>query len=191
MAEVIPAWQAFAGAASDTSPVASTLAFAFAETGDLDEAATRVHLGARTRFEDAAQDATWWYVMAMWTEAAVMVRDREAAAYLHELQAPYDGGVSGTGGVCCGPFARLLALIEDLLDRPEDADRHFAEAISQSQRLGSPVWIARSRLDWAERLAARGETERARQLVDAADEAIGTLTLPRLQQQSAELRERL
>jgi hypothetical protein len=189
--EIIPAWATFPGAADTAGPVAATLAFAYAETGDLDEAASRVRAGAGHGFADAAQDATWWYVIAMWTEAAVMVRDREAAARLHELQIPYDGGISGTGGVCSGPFARLFALVEDLLDRHDDADRHFAEAIEQSQRLMSPVWTARCQLDWAERLATRGRLEHARRLVDQADEAIATLTLPRLQQQSAELRNKV
>jgi hypothetical protein len=77
--------------------------------------------------------------------------------------------------------------MEDLLDRPDDANRHFADAIKQSQSLISPVWTARGQLDWAGSLLARGEPSRARELVDAANDTIGTLTLPRLQQQSANL----
>ena len=81
--------------------------------------------------------------------------------------------------------------LETVLDRRDDADRHFAAAIDQSRRLGSPVWIARCCLDWAESFADRDEKVRARELVDEADAAIGSLSLPRLQDQSASLTARL
>jgi hypothetical protein len=124
----------------------------------------------------------------MWTEVAARVGDREAATVLHEALAPDDGLQCATGGIVLGPFARLLALLETVLDRPDDADRHFADAIAQSEQLGSPVWVARSCLDWAERSAVRGDGERARALIEQAEAAMSSLALPRLEDQLAALR---
>jgi hypothetical protein len=167
------------------------VAFALAETGDLDAAASRLEAAAGSGFRDMPADAGWPLAVGMWSEVATLARDRECAAALHELLTPVDGIGVGTGGIGLGPAARLLANLETVLDRPDDADRHFADAIEQSRELGSPVWIARSCLDWAEALVARGERDRARELAADAETAMGSLGLTRLEQQAAALGERL
>jgi class 3 adenylate cyclase len=194
LADIVPMWIAVAAQGdvnATTGAGAATAAFVLAETGDRDAAAIRLHAASGDGFRDIPDDLSFPMAAAMWAEAAALVRDRECAARLHEVLTPFDGLNCATGGISCGPYARLLARLEDALDRSVDADRHFAEAIEQSRRLMSPVWIARSQLDWAASLLARQEIERAGELVDAADATIGTLTLPALQQQSAALRARL
>ena len=188
IAEVIPAWSAFAAEHPRAATSMSTVAFALAEAGELDDAASRLHDAWRAGFDAMPDDAGWPFAVAMWSEVAAHTGDRDAAPALHDLMTPIDGAAMTTGGICCGPVARLLGLLEHVLGRDADADRHFGAAIDDARRLGSPVWIARSQLDWAERLAARGQSERARDLVDDADATIGALTLPALQQQSAALR---
>jgi hypothetical protein len=96
-----------------------------------------------------------------------------------------------TNGVPTGPAARLLALLEHVLGRTEEADRHFAEAVEFSRRLMSPVWTARCQLDWAETWLVRGEIARTVQLIYAADATMEMLELPALRRQSANLRNRL
>jgi class 3 adenylate cyclase len=187
LAEMVPMLRV----ASERPQVGALLAFILAETGALDEAASVLHDKSSNAFRDLPDDLSWPLVAAMWCEAAVLTRDRDSAQRLYELALPTDGTTWGSGGIVCGPVARLLAQIEDLLDRPDDADRHFAASIEQSQSLGSAVWTARCQLDWAESLLARVETSRARGLVDAADATIGPLTLPALQQRAAGLRDRL
>jgi class 3 adenylate cyclase len=188
LAELVPVWTTIAAQGPSEAAVA---AFILAEAGDLDAAAIALHTRSGDGFGDIPDDLAWPVVVAMWSEVAALVRDREAAALLHRLNAPFDGINCATGGIAFGPHARLLARLEDVLDRPADADRHYAEAIEQSERLISPVWVARCSLDWAASLLERGEAERARELVDAADATMGTLTLPRLRQQSSGLREQL
>jgi hypothetical protein len=124
----------------------------------------------------------------MWSETAVRLRDRDSAKTLHALCTPLDGTTWGSAGIWCGPVARILARFEDLLDRPDVANEHFADAITQSKNVMSPVWVARCQLDWAECLIARGDTSRAVELANATDETIGHLMLPALKQQSADLR---
>jgi hypothetical protein len=129
-------------------------------------------------------DAGWPLAIAMWIEVAVAVGDRDCAGELHRRCEPIDGLHVATGGIGCGPAARLLALLELLLDRPADADRHFAEATEQSRSLGSPVWTVRCGLDWAASLAERGEHDRARERFDGAVAAMSGLSLTRLEQQA-------
>jgi hypothetical protein len=191
LAEIIDPWSRHVEAHPRDSSSKATVAFARLESGDADAAATALHDQAAAGFETMPADAGWPIAIAMWSEIAAAVADRESAGPLHDLAETWDGAQVVTGGINLGPMARLLARLELVLDRPDDADRHFAEAVEQSTSLGSPVWIARCSLDWAESFADRGDTARARELVDRANEAIDTLTLPRLQDQSATLTARL
>jgi hypothetical protein len=93
-----------------------------------------------------------------------------------------------TGGIVLGPAARLVARLESVRDDHEAADVHFASAIEDAERLESPIWRARCRLDWAERLLARGEEHRAVTLIAEAETAMGDLDLPALRRQLGELR---
>lgn len=191
LAEIVDAWDEFHAANPDEAAAAATVAFALTEQGDLDGAALRLEAGAAGDFRDIPPDAGWPLAVAMWCEAAAAVGDPRCAALLHAVTESADGIIAGTGGIIAGPMARLLALLEVVLGRVDDADAHFAGAIEQSRTLDSPVWVARCCLDWADALATRGELERARTLADDADTAIGTLALPRLQARSRELRARL
>jgi class 3 adenylate cyclase len=191
LAEVISGWDAAAQTDGPAGAAAAGAAFALAVTGHADEAAMRLHEAAVNGFRDVPDEAGWPLAVALWAEVAVCVRDREVAAVLYELLVPCDGVIVGTGGISCGPAARILALLEEVLDLAGQSDPHFASAIALSRRSESPVWIARCQLDWAEALLTRGEVAAAIELVDAADATIGALTLPELQRQSAELRARL
>jgi class 3 adenylate cyclase len=191
LAQIIDGWNAFLAEHPGAASVDATVAFALAETGDLDPAATRLEDACRRRFQDMPADAGWPLAVGMWSEVAAVVADRDSAAILHDLAEPWDGVQMATGGINTGPAARHLARLELVLDRPADADHHFAAAIEESRSLGSPVWIARTCLDWAESLDHRGEAPRARTLVADATTVMDPLSLPRLEQQLAGLPERL
>lgn len=83
-----------------------------------------------------------------------------------------------TGGIYCGAANRVVALLEDRRGNYDDADAAFAAAVEDHTRLQSPPWVARTHLDWAEYLLARGETDRATAQLEAAEAALGTLDLP-------------
>jgi len=188
LVEIIPNWSAFAEARPRAASSASTVAFALAESGDLDAAATRLDAAWRADFRTMPDEAGLPLALAGWSEVAALVDARGPAEVLHELVAVYDGLHVMTGGIASGPAARLLARLELVLDRAHDADAHFGAAIEESQSLRTPVWIARCCFDWAESLERRGDQTRANELLDRGDAAIGGLVLPRLQRQSAELR---
>jgi signal peptidase I len=166
-------------------------AFVLAETGRHHDAAIALHHGGQGGFGDIPDDVDWPVAVALWCEVAARVGDLEAATVLHGLlQEKMTMGLCADGLVA-GPAARLLALLEQMLGRVEEADRHFAQAIEFSRRLGSPVWVARGELDWAEAWMARGVPERAARSLEAAEDALGNLDLPALRRQADDLREGL
>lgn len=189
--ELLPVWLA---APDATSPIpnatSAAVMFMVAITGDPDEAAQLLDAAATNRFEDVPDDAGWPVAIAMYAEVAARVSDRVAAAALVEILVPFaEVGVNMcTGGIVHGPANRLVALLEAVLGHDEAADRYFVAAIEDSGRLESPIWNARCRVDWAERLLARGEVNRATVLIDEAEAALGDLDLPALRRQLSGLR---
>lgn len=101
--------------------------------------------------------------------------------------APQSGLHLPTGGIYLGAVDRLLALLHDRLGNPLRADALFAAAVAQHEALHSPPWVARTNLDWAESLLARGERAEVPGHLDAASAGIGSLDLPANQLRLAEL----
>ena len=96
-------------------------------------AAIRLHAAAEHDFADVPDEAGWPLAVGLWAEVAARVGDRRVAAVLHGLLLHADGLVFGTGGITCGPTARLLARLEIALERPADVDRRYSEAIAVSR----------------------------------------------------------
>ena len=86
---------------------------------------------------------------------------KDAAAVLYELMEPWATRWCGTGRA---PMAipTYLALLAATVGWDERADEHFALACELQEQKGMLLWAARAHLGWAEALARRGETERAR-----------------------------
>lgn len=191
LADLLPGWLA-APATDDPEPNPTNAAvmFMLAVGGDLDDAASRLDRVTGNACADVADDAGWPMAIALLAETAALVGDRRAAATLAAILVPFaaDGSLMMTGGIVGGPATRLLALLEAVLDDRDASDEHFAAAIEDSERLESPIWSARTRLDWAARLRTRGEDDRAAVLIDEADAAVGARDLPAVRRQLDALR---
>jgi signal peptidase I len=189
--ELIPALADDTTGRPPGAAAAAAIAFARAESGYRHDAAVLLDRAYQAGFDAIPDDINWPVAVALWSEVAVHVRHRPAAAALHEILLPHNGLQMSSAGVGCGPTARLLALLEIVLDQPNDADGHFAEAIDFSRGMTSPVWTARCQLDWAQTWMDRGEVAWAAQLTDDADTTAGMLALPALQRQWMNLRDQL
>jgi hypothetical protein len=91
------------------------------------------------------------------------------------------------GGMYLGPVDRLLALLHDALGEHERADALFDAAARQQMEVSSPTWVARTQVDWAASLLARGERDRALVALDAAAEHLGDLDLVETRRRHADL----
>jgi tetratricopeptide (TPR) repeat protein len=117
-------------------------------------------------------DQEWLYGMSLLAEASALAADTESASVLYELLAPWgdfnavDVAEGFRGSVC-----RYLGLLAQLLERPNDAERHFEAALAMNAKLGALPWLARTQEDYAEMLLARDrprDPERAHELLTAA-----------------------
>jgi tetratricopeptide (TPR) repeat protein len=73
-----------------------------------------------------------------------------------------------------GALARTLGRLAHLLGRSDAAIAHFDTALSITERLKAPYWIARTQLDYADLLRDVRRNDEAAQLVGQALETAKT-----------------
>jgi DNA-binding CsgD family transcriptional regulator len=109
---------------------------------------------------------TWW---GQWTavcvflvEAAVALRDADAARRLRPLLVPFSGTqlVAGNFVALFGPADAYLAALDSVLGDDESAERLFARALDQNRVLGSAVHRAAILTAWVGHLRTRGDLSR-------------------------------
>ena len=151
----------------EANPLLSTWKAALAGTlcwlGRDSEAAAIVAEAAADDFERVPWDNNRMATLAMYADAAAQAGVVEAAAVLYELIDPWADQIVWTGGSTYGHARTYLGLLAAALGRHGLADDHFAGASEIQERDGMLLWAARAHLGWAEALAARGQTKRARE----------------------------
>jgi class 3 adenylate cyclase len=114
------------------------------------------------RFDHLPHDSARMCGLAMYSDTAAQTSSAEAAAMLYSLLEPYAEQFIWNGGAGYGHTRMSLALLSATLGRHQQADAHFRFACDFHSKHSQLVWEARSELGWAEALADRGETDRAR-----------------------------
>jgi class 3 adenylate cyclase/tetratricopeptide (TPR) repeat protein len=189
LGELVAGLERFVDASGDAGVAEAMLAFAQSQSGDPDDAASRLDQAARSAFATVPDDASWPVGIALWAETTAVVGDHQAAEQLHRLLTPLDGNAQFcTGGVQFGPVARLLGRLEDLLGRTDEADLHYEQGLDQSRRFETPLWTARCALDWAESLVGRARAGEVAELLAEVDAAMADLSLPAVEAQAGRLR---
>jgi DNA-binding SARP family transcriptional activator len=141
------------------------LALFYAETGRDDEARATLAALAAHAFGDVPRDVLWPLALTIATDVVARLDVPGHAAPLHALLAPFaDRCVVAESAVCLGSIARPLGVLAGALGRFDAAERHFERALARNEELGSVLWSARTRHDWAtviRRRDAPGDGERA------------------------------
>jgi len=132
--------------------------------------------------EFGGPDAVVWFAYA-WAlvdpERIVVERIYEGA--LPHLQRNSYWGASGF--VMMEPFPWYLGLAAAHMDRWDEAQRHFADAVRRAGAMGMRPHVAAMQLDWARALSARGRPEdgaQIRELRAAAREIAQSLGMDRM-----------
>ena len=128
---------------------------------------------AANDFLDIPRDVNWIVTLGLASNAAYQLRDRERAAQLYEIFLPYATRqvVVGAAFLCDGSGSLALGEAAAALERWEDAERHFEEAIAFAERTDTRPWAARAQLLYAQMLRDRdngGDREKAQGLVNQA-----------------------
>jgi DNA-binding CsgD family transcriptional regulator/tetratricopeptide (TPR) repeat protein len=182
-----------------TSPAALTwrpgLALIYSELGLKAEARAEFERLAADDFATMPHDARWITCMVYLTEVCAFLADARRAATLYRRLAPYDGYniVTSVSVACHGATARYLGLLAATMCRWEDAQRHFAEALTMHARMGAEPWLAHSQYDYASMLLARAQPSdhtKAGALLEAALTISRTLGMRVLAERVGGLQER-
>jgi hypothetical protein len=151
-------------------PTAVALVEALA--GMHDEAAEKLH--TITADLDAIDfSATWMPAMLALTEVCRIVDAPECAAPIYERLVPHAQTLCAVSLNLSemGPVSRALGVLASLMGDYSHAELHFADALATNERIGAPTHVARTRVDHARMLVARGapgDKERARNLLATA-----------------------
>ncbi len=123
---------------------------------------------------------------SMVANAVAFAGDAAQAGHTYDVLAPRAGRVvvsAMVGSALFDIYDRMLLILARRAERWDAIDAHAERALAITDRLGSPVWAARVRADWAEALRERarpGDRERAQPLWREAFAAAERLGMPGL-----------
>ena len=149
------------------------LALIYSELGRWKEARTEFEHLAQHDFTDIPQDALWMASITYLVDVCTFLGDRTRAAILHQLLQPYAERtvVVGTAAACYGALARYLGALATTLERWDEAERHFEDALAMNARMEAWPWLAHTQYQYATMLRVRqqsGDSEKAQDLLKAA-----------------------
>jgi tetratricopeptide (TPR) repeat protein len=152
------------------NPVVQTmLAVIHVETGELEEVRRLYGEMADSGFAFPF-DFLWLRAVTDLASLCARLGDVSGATVLHGRLEPYAERVVtiGQGSVITGSVSHYLGLLATTAGDFDEAESRFKASAVTHTRLGAPLWLARTRIEWARMLLARrcsGDAERARELL--------------------------
>jgi hypothetical protein len=110
-------------------------------------------------FTNVPDDQTRLPVLAGLALVCAELEDTERARILYELLLPHahHTAVTSDALVCSGSLSRHLGLLATVLERWDDAARHFEDALTMNERMRSPPLVATTQVDYAKMLIVKGD----------------------------------
>ena len=136
------------------------------------------------------RDSTWILAIPLCAAVCAGLGDRARAPMLFNMLQSYADQFVFTAGGSLGAVAYYLAILASTSGDFDEAERRFGDAAATHERIGAPTWLARTRLEWARMLIARGspgDAERARQLVGQALTTARELGLANIERRAVRL----
>src|ERR671923_301802 len=156
-------------------------ALAAAERGDRSAAEAEIARHAGRGFADIPRDLFWLIRLCSLAEACVVAEDHARARILYELLLPHpDRNAVPYTLQPFGPVALRLGMLAAMLERWDDAERHFETALARCELLGARAIRARVLLEYARALVARGDAGPAAAMLAEARRLAEDLDLERM-----------
>src|SRR5207302_4846336 len=97
---------------------------------------------AKNGFDAIPFDIEWLYGMSLLAETCAALEDRDAAAELYTQLSPYAhlNAVDVPEGMR-GSVSRYLGLLARTMQRFDDAEQHYQNALAMNQHLGARPWL--------------------------------------------------
>jgi len=147
-----------------------------ARSGDHELARREIERFAGEDFSAIPRDTNWFAGMSLLGEAIALIGDDSRAERAYEELLPYEGRVIvvARAAGCNGPVDRVLGALAKTLGRLDDAERHLANAVEISSRMGDRPGIALSGLGLAELLLERDRSNDRERALDLLSDVLGT-----------------
>jgi class 3 adenylate cyclase/tetratricopeptide (TPR) repeat protein len=171
------------------------LAFALSESGEDDRAREEFDEIVTHQSVDVPDDLNQSMLLVFLADLCDRFSDVKRARPIYERLLPFEGRnvVVGSAVTTAGAASRLLGLLAGLLERWDDAERHYEDALAMNARIGSPPLVAWTRFNLASTLLRRsqpGDEERAERLLEEATATADELQMARLRRRAHILVER-
>jgi class 3 adenylate cyclase len=171
----------------------AALGSTYAELGREEQARAAFEELAAEEFANLPQDGNMAATLAYLSLTCCFLGDARRAAVLYDLLLPYAAHniVVGVAVACAGSASRYLGLLASTMERWEDADKHFEDALEMNTRMGARPWVADTQHDYASMLLARdgpGGREKALELLAQALDTAQELGMKALVQKALALK---
>jgi tetratricopeptide (TPR) repeat protein len=166
------------------------LALLHCELDRPDQAREVLEDAATGHFDDLPRDWTFLAVASLWAGVCAYLGDAPRAAVLYELLHPYRERLATSASRPNPSVSHYLGMLAATLGRFDHAEAHFATAAAIHERIGAPIWLARTRMEWARLLLARpqaGDADRARMLLGQALDTARQLGLANVERRAVQL----
>jgi tetratricopeptide (TPR) repeat protein len=166
------------------------IALVYCDNDRMDEARRFYEPLAATGFSAVHIDSLWTISICTCAEVCTALGDMASAGVLRRLLLPYSDQLATLITAGLNFVSHFLGLLDACLGDYGAAERWFATAVAQQDRLGTPAFMARTRLEWARMLLARreaGDSERARELLGQALATARELGLANIERRAVQL----
>ena len=162
------------------------LAALCATYGRHDEAREHLDLLARDDFAVLPRDWDWLVAMRALTLACCALEDAPRCDVLREQLQPFAdvSMCSGWATMCCGPVATCLGMLATVVERWDEAEHHFEDALRLAAGLASPPFIAQVQVAYAGMLLRKGTRGRGLELAARALTAADSMGMVELADQA-------
>ena len=146
-------------------------ALALIAAGRFDEAR---ELALAEDLSSISLEQAWSIAMVLWAMVCSRLGIVERADELYELLVPFSGQMGGNASTVFGSVDWALGTLAVTLERYEEANGHFAAAAEIEERVGAPLFLARTHVSWARTLIDHGRPEdldRAQFMLERAEGA--------------------
>jgi DNA-binding SARP family transcriptional activator len=144
------------------------LALTYGELGRVEDARAILDRITNAELDALDRNASWYISMAAAAEAAAACDHRRVAAVALAALEPYRERIAITSVTASGPVAHQVGIAAWTVGDHARGIRALTDSIALCDRVGAPLFGARSRIALAERLALTGDVQRARDLASAA-----------------------
>jgi len=164
----------------------------FLEDGESDVASGVLDQLAPSGFTHPRHTLGWLVFMVQCTWVTARLRRKDCVPPLRSAMGPYADQVmiGAFAGWIGGSVSMYLAMLAATAGDYAQADVEFAAAAATHERIRAPIWLARTRVEWARMLLARAEPNDVERAHDLLGQALATASqhgLAKIERESTDL----